>query len=180
MESLDLLANNVANASTGGYKADREFYSLYVAPEAARVIRFRLCRHRAALGRSFAGSVHTTGNPLDVASRQGLFRRERPRVLCTRNGSFRLAADGRLTTTMAMQFAIQRRATHTAGCTPHRNRAEACALSREVVLARTYTPDSVVNYFERRSPIREPCHPRRFRWACACSVSGTPFGSRTA
>ena len=35
MESLDLLANNIANASTGGYKADREFYSLYVAPEAA-------------------------------------------------------------------------------------------------------------------------------------------------
>ena len=34
MESLDLLANNVANASTGGYKADREFYSLYAAPEA--------------------------------------------------------------------------------------------------------------------------------------------------
>jgi flagellar basal-body rod protein FlgF len=29
MESLDLLANNIANASTGGYKADREFYSLY-------------------------------------------------------------------------------------------------------------------------------------------------------
>src|SRR5437588_2854586 len=35
MESLDLLANNIANASTGGYKADREFYSLYAAPEAA-------------------------------------------------------------------------------------------------------------------------------------------------
>jgi flagellar basal-body rod protein FlgF len=34
MESLDLVANNVANASTGGYKADREFYSLWVAPEA--------------------------------------------------------------------------------------------------------------------------------------------------
>ena len=34
MESLDLLANNVANASTGGYKADREFYSLYVGAEA--------------------------------------------------------------------------------------------------------------------------------------------------
>ena len=34
MESLDLLANNMANASTGGYKADREFYSLYSAAEA--------------------------------------------------------------------------------------------------------------------------------------------------
>jgi flagellar basal body rod protein FlgG len=25
MESLDMLANNLANASTGGYKSDREF-----------------------------------------------------------------------------------------------------------------------------------------------------------
>ena len=38
MESLDLLANNVANASTGGYKADREFYSLYLSPEARRAM----------------------------------------------------------------------------------------------------------------------------------------------
>ena len=26
---MEVIANNVANASTGGYKADREFYSLY-------------------------------------------------------------------------------------------------------------------------------------------------------
>ena len=35
MESLDMLANNLANSQTGGYKLDREFYSLYTAPEAA-------------------------------------------------------------------------------------------------------------------------------------------------
>ena len=34
MESLDMLANNLANAATAGYKSDREMYSLYVAPEA--------------------------------------------------------------------------------------------------------------------------------------------------
>src|ERR1035438_10576006 len=34
MESLDLMANNAANSSTSGFKADREFYSLYVSPEA--------------------------------------------------------------------------------------------------------------------------------------------------
>jgi len=44
MESLDLVANNVANASTGGYKADREFYSLYVSPEAAMRARSPPCR----------------------------------------------------------------------------------------------------------------------------------------
>ena len=34
MESLDMLANNMANGSTAGYKADRESYSIYVSPEA--------------------------------------------------------------------------------------------------------------------------------------------------
>ena len=34
MESLDLLANNIANADTSGYKTDREFYSLYTSADA--------------------------------------------------------------------------------------------------------------------------------------------------
>ena len=29
MESLDVLANNIANTGTAGFKADREFYNLY-------------------------------------------------------------------------------------------------------------------------------------------------------
>ncbi len=36
MESLDMLANNLANARTAGYKSDREFYSLYSSAEARR------------------------------------------------------------------------------------------------------------------------------------------------
>jgi flagellar basal-body rod protein FlgF len=101
MESLDLLANNVANASTGGYKADREFYSLYVGPEAADsgssstmpVIERPWTDHSQ-------GNVYTTGNPLDVAiSGKGFFAVNGPSgPLYTRNGKFRLAADGKLTT----------------------------------------------------------------------------------
>src|SRR5580700_8812221 len=34
MESLDMLANNLANSETGGYKTDREFYNLYTSSEA--------------------------------------------------------------------------------------------------------------------------------------------------
>ena len=34
MESLELLANNIANASTAGFKADREFYDLYLGDQA--------------------------------------------------------------------------------------------------------------------------------------------------
>lgn len=101
MESLDLLANNVANASTGGYKADREFYSLYVAPEAADndplasmpVIERPWTDHTQ-------GALHPTGNPLDTALEgNGFFAVNGPSgPLYTRNGSFRLAADGKLTT----------------------------------------------------------------------------------
>ena len=101
MESLDLLANNVANASTGGYKADREFYSLYIAPDAADndplaampVIERHWTDHAQ-------GSLHATGNSLDVAiDGKGFFSVNGPNgPLYTRNGNFRLAADGQLIT----------------------------------------------------------------------------------
>src|ERR1035441_3749494 len=100
MESLDLLANNIANATTGGYKADREFYSLYVAPEAAGndspstmpVIERPWVDHAQ-------GALRSTGNPLDVAlSGKGFFSVNGPSgPLYTRNGNFRLATDGKLT-----------------------------------------------------------------------------------
>jgi flagellar basal body rod protein FlgG len=96
MESLELLANNVANASTGGYKADREFYSLYAASETDSTM--------PVIERPWIdftqGLVHPTGNPLDVAlSGRGFFAVNGPSgPLYTRNGSFRLAADGTLTT----------------------------------------------------------------------------------
>ena len=101
MESLDLLANNVANASTGGYKADREFYSLYIAPEAAvagesstmPLIEKPWVDHAQ-------GNLQNTGNPLDVAiSGRGFLAVKGPSgPLYTRNGSLRIAADGQLTT----------------------------------------------------------------------------------
>lgn len=103
MESLDLLANNVANASTGGYKADREFYSLYVAPEGLAqtdndpntmpVIERHWTDHSQ-------GTLENTGNPLDLAlSGKGFFAVQGPAgPLYTRNGNFHLAKDGRLAT----------------------------------------------------------------------------------
>jgi flagellar basal-body rod protein FlgF len=101
MESLDLLANNIANASTGGYKADREFYGLYTAAEQAEagtpstmpVIERPWTDHAQ-------GMLHTTGNALDVAlDGKGFFAISGPTgPLYTRNGNFRLATDGKLTT----------------------------------------------------------------------------------
>src|SRR5262249_54839104 len=91
MESLDLLANNVANASTGGYKADREFYSLYLAPEAAESDDPRAM---PLIERPWVdltqGPIHNTGNPTDLAiSGKGFFVVDGPSgPLYTRNGSF--------------------------------------------------------------------------------------------
>jgi flagellar basal-body rod protein FlgF len=101
MESLELLANNVANATTGGYKADREFYSLYVAPEAqeAEPPSTMPVIERPWIDMS-QGIVRSTGSPLDVAlTGKGFFSVSGPNgPLYTRNGSFRLASDGRLVT----------------------------------------------------------------------------------
>jgi flagellar basal-body rod protein FlgF len=102
MESLEMLANNVANASTGGYKSDREFYSLYAAPEAdAEGIGSQTMplieRPWTDLSQ---GILTSTGNPLDLAlSGKGFFAVNGPSgTLYTRNGSFRLAQDGKLVT----------------------------------------------------------------------------------
>lgn len=98
MESLDLLANNVANASTGGYKADREFYSLYASAEAESDATMPLIERPWV---DFSpGLIHATSNPLDMAlSGRGFFAVNGPAgPLYTRNGSFQLAADGRLIT----------------------------------------------------------------------------------
>ena len=99
MESLELLANNIANASTGGYKADREFYSLYIAPEAggSDPLSTMPVIEKPWIDLS-QGVVHTTGNPLDLAlSGKGFFAVEGPQgPLYTRNGSFHLAAGGKL------------------------------------------------------------------------------------
>jgi flagellar basal-body rod protein FlgF len=107
METLDMLANNLANASTTGFKSDREFYSLYVSAEA---------QASAAIGdgsqpttvpvieKQFTdftqGMVTPTGNPLDLAlSGNGFFTANGPNgPLYTRNGTFRLSATGALVT----------------------------------------------------------------------------------
>jgi flagellar basal-body rod protein FlgF len=101
MESLDLLANNIANASTGGYKADREFYSLYVAPEAGEN---EFAATMPVIEKNYTdqsqGALHHTGNTLDVALQgKGFFAVNGPTgPLYTRNGNFRISSASQLTT----------------------------------------------------------------------------------
>ena len=101
MDSLDMLANNLANDSAGGYKVDREFYSLYVSGEAAGSVPDpdTLPVVERPWTDFSQGELRATGNPLDVAvSGKGFFTVAGPRgPLYTRNGSFRISASGELT-----------------------------------------------------------------------------------
>jgi flagellar basal-body rod protein FlgF len=101
MESLELLANNIANASTGGYKADREFYSLYMSPEAADAGATSTMPVIQTQWTDYSqGELRVTGNPLDVAlTGKGFLAVNGPTgPLYTRNGSLRVSADGKLIT----------------------------------------------------------------------------------
>jgi len=107
MEALEMLANNIANQASAGYKADREFYSLYISPEAlasgdASVAPLPptvpvIERHWTDFAQ---GSLQTTGNPLHLAIQgKGFFTVSGPAgMLYTRNGSFQLSRDGQLQT----------------------------------------------------------------------------------
>jgi flagellar basal-body rod protein FlgF len=101
MESLELLANNIANASTGGYKADREFYSLYMSSEAADAGSTSTMPVVQTQWTDYSqGELRVTDNPLDVAlTGKGFLAVNGPTgALYTRNGSLRLASDGKLIT----------------------------------------------------------------------------------
>ena len=102
MESLDMLANNLANTETGGYKNDREFYSLYLAPEAANADVAMTMPVIERQWTDFAqGVVRPTGNQFDFAlSGKGFFSVDGPSgPLYTRQGAFRLSPAGTLVTT---------------------------------------------------------------------------------
>jgi len=104
LESLDLLANNIANSSAPGFKADREFYGLYLSAEAADSPAGTSPANLPVIERQWTdftqGSLTPTGNPLDLAlNGPGFFVAQSPSgPVFTRDGSFRLSLQGELTT----------------------------------------------------------------------------------
>jgi flagellar basal body rod protein FlgG len=101
LESLDMLANNLANTETGGYKTDREFYSLYVSPDAAGGDSPATMPVIERPWTDFSqGVIRPTGNPLDFAlSGKGFFAVNGPNgPLYTRQGAFRMSPAGMLVT----------------------------------------------------------------------------------
>jgi flagellar basal-body rod protein FlgF len=91
MDSLDMLANNMANSGTAGFKADREFYNLYE-------------QQLPTVERQYTdfsqGQLTPTGNPLNVAlNGKGFFALNAPSgVVYTRNGNFRVSQANQLET----------------------------------------------------------------------------------
>ena len=98
MESLDLLANNIANASTGGYKADREFYSLVRRADTETTTDHH-ARDPETVHRSLArrSADHRQSHSMWRSPAQGFFTVQGPSgPLYTRNGSFRLDSRGQV------------------------------------------------------------------------------------
>jgi len=105
IETLDMLANNLANAVTNGFKADREFYGLYVSPDAeAAADGVSNVTTVPVLEKSWTdfsqGLLVPTGNKLDLAlSGKGFFAANGSSgPLYTRNGNFRLSPSGAFVT----------------------------------------------------------------------------------
>ncbi len=104
IESLDLLANNIANASAPGYKADREFYGLYLSSEAADSPPGTTPTTLPVVERQWTdfsqGTLMPTGSPLDLAlNGAGFFvASSASGPVFTRDGNFRLSTEGKLET----------------------------------------------------------------------------------
>ncbi len=99
MESLDMLANNLANAGTTGFKADREFYDIYTGDADPGATNELPLIDKPWIDFS-QGTVVPTSNPLDVAlSGSGFLTAQGPNgILYTRNGSLKLSTTGVLQT----------------------------------------------------------------------------------
>ncbi len=101
--ALDVTANNVANAGTAGYRADRVSFGEALsraqgggrAPDALRFVGVSQVRYDPT-----SGSIRRTGNPLDLALQgDGFFAIDTPAgVRYTRAGAFKLDAGGTLRT----------------------------------------------------------------------------------
>ena len=116
LESLDLVANNLSNLSTPGFKADRERFSLYLS-EGTRVAQeggggvvqpFLPVVESRWSDRS-QGELRATGNMNDVAlSGRGFLQANGPEgPLFTRNGKFEVTATGKLVTPEGLEFASE-------------------------------------------------------------------------
>jgi flagellar basal-body rod protein FlgF len=108
---LDVIANNVANLNTTGFKADGNIFQEYLNPT-ARSDRFTgpdrrmsFVLDRATFTNLSQGPVQQTGNPLDVAiDGKAYLAVQTPKgERYTRNGALQINGQGQLVTTEGYQ-----------------------------------------------------------------------------
>ena len=94
--ALDVTANNVANASTAGFRAERVSFGTVLGRASGKDSAF--VQVGGTKPDFSKGSLRETGNPLDLAlAGDGFFAVDTPRgPRYTRAGDFRLDADGKL------------------------------------------------------------------------------------
>jgi flagellar basal-body rod protein FlgF len=108
---LDVVANNIANVDTTGYKSDRAAFSEYLTTGAAnqrfsgRDRRMSFVEDRATWIDYSPGALTRTGDPLNVAiDGKGYFTVQTPRgQRYTRNGAFGVNGTGQLVTSEGYQ-----------------------------------------------------------------------------
>jgi flagellar basal-body rod protein FlgF len=110
IESLDMLANNIANASSPGFKTDRESFGSYLSDEASASPAGTPPTVLPVTQRQWTdfaqGSITPTGNQLDLAlNGKGFFVANAPAgPVFTRDGSFQLSKQGELETQEGYQI----------------------------------------------------------------------------
>jgi flagellar basal-body rod protein FlgF len=100
---LDVIANNIANVNTTGFKAEGSIFEEFLNSNARADVtggRVSFVRDRGTWHDLSTGPVEKTGNPLDVAvDGNALLVVQTPRgERYTRNGSFQINAQGQLVT----------------------------------------------------------------------------------
>jgi flagellar basal-body rod protein FlgF len=104
--ALDVVANNVANVNTTGFKSDDALFAEYLMPGARDNLfkgadsRVSYVHDRATFRDFGQGGLEPTGNPLDVAiNGPGFLTVQTPRgQRYTRNGNLQMDATGQLVT----------------------------------------------------------------------------------
>ncbi len=96
---MDLIANNIANANTDGYKAERMLFDTYLQPIGAPG-KAAFVQDVAVAHDTREGEISVTGNPLDIAIKgEGFFPIDTTEgVRYARGGHFQLDQDGVLVT----------------------------------------------------------------------------------
>ncbi|MDO9709362.1 flagellar basal-body rod protein FlgF [Paracraurococcus lichenis] len=97
LRATQVLANNLANADTPGFQAQRPVFASFLRPQPGGGVAYSI--DRATWRQTAPGPLTATGNPFDLALRgEGFFVLETPggEERYTRAGRFTLSGDGRL------------------------------------------------------------------------------------